>query len=171
MLVAVAMFVVMMMAVMFVFMFVFMFMFMFMFVLMFMMMMMMFMTVVMLFLLMFFIVMPFDLADPGCRGGHAFEIEHAGIHNLREIDLAIVTFNDFGYGLQRADHLAHAFGLFRSHFRYLVEDYDVAELYLLYDKILYIVPVNIFAGQRIAAAELIAQTQCVNHRCYAVQTW
>ena len=46
--------------------------------------------------------------NPGCRGGHLVEVEHAGVEYLAEVDVAVVTIDDFCLGLDGADNLADA---------------------------------------------------------------
>ena len=50
--------------------------------------------------------MVFDLIDPGGRGGHFIEIEHAGVEQALEVDVAVVALDNLGLGLNGTDNLA-----------------------------------------------------------------
>ena len=55
------------------------------------------------------------------------------------------------------------------HFGCLVEQDDVAELYLLYDKVLYVFFCYLIARQSLSVAKLVLHPQSVHHGDYAVE--
>ena len=72
------------------------------------------MMMLMLMLMLMLVVVAFDFAHPGGRCGDFFEVEHAGVDNLVEFNLAVVGFNDFCFGLQGADNGFYPAGLFAA---------------------------------------------------------
>ena len=114
-------------------------------------------------------VLAFYLLYPGSRGGHLVEVELASVDELLQRHVAVVALNDFGLGLQGADNLVHLRQLVLRHLRCLVEQDDVAELYLLYDQVLNVLVVDVLPEQAAATAKLVAHAQCVDHGDDAVE--
>ena len=77
--------------------------------------------------------------------------------NLLQVYIGIVTFYDFGAGLQGADDVLDAFQFFRLYLVGLVQQDDVTELNLLDDKAFDILFVNALAGQTVAASKFALQ--------------
>jgi hypothetical protein len=117
---------------------------------------------ILVFFLVVIVVVSFKLIDPSGRGGHFVEVECIGVQNAIEVDVAVVAIDDFGFGLYGVDDFADAAQLSGFHFGGFVEQNDVAEFYLLYDKVLYVVLSQAGAKEVFAAAELVLHTQCVD---------
>jgi hypothetical protein len=117
---------------------------------------------ILVFFLVVIVVVAFYLIDPSGRGGHFVEVECIGVQNAIEVDVAVVAIDDFGFGLYGVDDFADAAQLSRFHFGGFVEQDDVAEFYLLYDKVLYVVLSQAGAKEVFAAAELVLHTQRVD---------
>ena len=62
-------------------------------------------VVVMVIVMVIIFIMAFHLLDPCRRGGYLVKIEHTGIQNLVEVDVAVVALNDLRLGLEGADNL------------------------------------------------------------------
>ncbi len=110
------------------------------------------------------------VAYPGCRGGHLVEVEHAGVDDLVEIDVAVVAGNDLGCRLNGVHNLLDALELGRLDHRGLVEQHNVAELELLDHKVLDVVVGNVAAHECLAGAKLVFHAQGVDHGAYTVET-
>ena len=107
---------------------------------------------------------------PGGGGGHFVEVEHTGVEDAVEIDVAVVAVDNLGFGLQGSHYLAYLFQLVGFHLRGFVEENDVTEFYLLYDEVFDVFFVDGGAGQVESVLELVAHTQCINHCDYAVES-
>ena len=129
------------------------------------------MVVVLVVVVMVFIVVMFHLFYPRCRRCHLVEHEAMGVEQALEVYVAVVARNDFCLWLYGTYYLTHMQQLVSAHLRCLVQQYGVAELYLLYDQIFEVFVANLLLCQRIAALKLVAHTQRVDHRHDAVETW
>ena len=92
------------------------------------------------------IIVSFHLLNPACRGGYTFEVEHVGIDDLIEVDVAIVGVDDFCLWLQCTYNLPDASQFIGVDFGCFVEQDDIAELYLLDDQVLYVFLFDVFAS-------------------------
>ena len=110
-----------------------------------------------------------QLVDPGGGGGYLLEVELLGMDELLEGHITIVALDDVGLGLDGADNLANLCQLLARHLGSLVQQDGVAELNLLDDQILNILLVDVGAQQVVAALELVAHTQGIDHRNHAVE--
>ena len=103
-----------------------------------------------------------DFVDPCCGGGHLVEIEHASVQYLVQVEVAEVAFYDFSLGLEVPDYLLHASEVGFADFRDFVQNHDVAELYLLYQQVLYVVLFEIAQRQVFPAVEFALHAQGVD---------
>ena len=129
------------------------------------------MLLVLVFLLVviLFLVRALDLVYPGCGCSHLVEVEPACVQDAVQVNVAEVALYDFRLRLERLDDAPYPSQLLRAHFRRLVQEYDVAEFYLLYDEFLEVVIVEIAQRQGIPAAEFALHPQGVYHGHDAVQ--
>ena len=118
-----------------------------------------------------FIVVLLHFLYPFGGGGDVIEVEHIGIQYLVEIHVAIVCVDDFCLWLQFVDDAAHSAQLFGTNLGGLVQQYDVAEFYLLYHQVLNILLVDILTSKVEATAELIPHTECINHCDDTIEAW
>ena len=88
---------------------------------------------------------------------------------LVQIHVGIVALNDFGRRLQGAYYLLNASQLLGLHFGNLVQQDDVAKLYLTDDEVLNVFLVQPLASQAIATGKLTLQTQGIDHADQAIQ--
>ena len=128
----------------------------------------MFMMVVFVFVV---VVVAFDCVNPCCGSGYPVEIEHVGVENFRQVDVAVVAFDDFCFGLERTDNGPDAAGFLAADFRNLVEKNNVAELNLLDDEVFDIVFCEVLALQFLAACKFALHTQCVDYSDDTVELW
>ena len=84
-----------------------------------------------------------DFMYPGGRCSHVLEIKQACTDELLQVNVAIIAFDDTRTGLQSPYYRTDTAGLLGRNFRYLVEQDDVAELYLLDDEVFDILVVDI----------------------------
>ena len=131
-----------------------------------------FMVMVVLVLMILFIGIhvAFDLAYPCSGSGHLFEIEKPRIEQIAKRHIAIVAFNDSGTRLQRPDYLAETAALLIGHFRTLIEQDKIAEFYLFDKKVLDILLLKVFAGERIATLEFALHAESVYYGHDAIET-
>ena len=127
------------------------------------------MMVVMLFFLFNLVARAFDFANPCRRRCHALKVEQTRVDKFVEVDLRIVTLNDFCARLQCSNHRFEAGKTLWSNHRSLVDKDDVAEFNLLDDKIFYIFFADILACQAVAAAKFVLHAERVNHSDDAVE--
>ena len=106
---------------------------------------------------------------PCRRGGHVFKVEKAGVEQLREVYVAVVTVDDAGFGLQGADDGADAAGLLGGDFRDFVEQNYVAELDLLDNEVFDVFFVDVLLCEGVAAAKLALHPQGVDDGNDAVE--
>ena len=86
-----------------------------------------------------------------------------------QVHIAIVALYDFCFRLQCSDNLPYAFQFVLVHLACLVEQDDVAELYLLNDQVLYVFLADVLVHQSFATLELILHAQGIHYGHYAVQ--
>ena len=115
------------------------------------------------------IMMTLYLLNPGCRRCHLVKVELLGVDNLVQVHVAIITLYDLCFRLNGADNLAHLGQFLLADLRSLVQQDDVAELYLLDDQVLNVLLVNVLTHQVVAVAELVTHTQRIHHGHDAVQ--
>ncbi len=113
--------------------------------------------------------LPLNLAYPSCRCGDTLKVEQMCVEQRRNVYLGIVALDDSRLGLQGLDDLPDASQLFRLHLRDLVEQDDVAELYLLDDQVLDVLLADVLACQAVATRELALQAQGIDHGDDAVE--
>ena len=106
---------------------------------------------------------------PGGAGSHLLEVEEMGVEYLVEVHVTIVGVDDLGLGLQCAHYLAQTAQFVGSHLAGLVEQHNVAELYLLDDQVLDVLLLDVLLGERQAALELILHAQGVDDGDDAVE--
>ena len=116
-----------------------------------------------------FVVVLLHFLYPFGRGGDVVEVEHVGIQYLVEIHVAIVRVDDFCLWLQFTDDAAHTAQLLGAYLGGLVQQYDVAEFYLLDDEVLDILLVDVLTSQVESAAEFISHSESVNDGHDAVE--
>ena len=107
--------------------------------------------------------------NPFCRGGNGLEVEHAGIEQEVEVHIAEVARDDVGLGLYGVQYGAYASQFLLRYLIGLVEQYGVAELYLLDDEVGDVVLGYSIACKVQAASELVLQAECIHHGADAVQ--
>ena len=93
--------------------------------------------------------------NPFCRGGNGLEVEHAGIEQEVEVHIAEVARDDVGLGLYGVQYGAYASQFLLRYLIGLVEQYGVAELYLLDDEVGDVVLGYSIACKVQAASELV----------------
>ena len=65
----------------------------------------MFMLMLMLmFMLFFFLIVTFNGFNPSCRSGYFVKVESVSVYQFVEVNIAIVTCNDFGFRLKFAQY-------------------------------------------------------------------
>lgn len=126
--------------------------------------------VVMRSLLRFLTVMMLNFVNPRGRGRYRVEIEAAGVDELVEVHVAVVTFDDFCLWLQRANDVLDACQLARLHLGGLVEQDDVAELDLLDNEVLDVFLADFLPHERVAASEFVSHSQRIDYGCDAVES-
>ena len=92
------------------------------------------------------------------------------IDEATEVDISIIAFNDFGLWLKGAHHALDVGEFIGTHFGGLVEENDIAELYLLDDEVFDVLFVKVGLGEGFAAAKLVLETQGIDHGDDAVET-
>ena len=107
--------------------------------------------------------------NPFCRGGNGLKVEHAGVEQEVEVHIAEVARDDVGLGLYGVQYGAYASQFLLRNLIGLVEQYGVAELYLLDDEVGDVVLGYSIACKVQAASELVLQTECIHHGADAVQ--
>ena len=122
------------------------------------------MMLVLILLLVVILVVMLELSYPSGRGSNLVEIEHACVHNLIEVNITIVALQNLSLGLEGTDNLTDTTQFFGSHLCSLVEQDNVAELYLLDYEVLDVLFVDIVSHKIVAAAKLIAHTQRIDNR-------
>ena len=127
------------------------------------------MVIVFVIVIVFVVMMPLDFGYPSSRSGHLVEIEHVGINDLVQIHVAVVAVDDLSLGLQRADNLADAAQFMGLHVGGLIEQYDVAEFYLLDHEVLDVVLFQVLLQQVVSASEFVLQPQGIHHGHDAVE--
>ena len=108
---------------------------------------------------------------PTGRSRYLIEIKHSGIQYLIQVNISIVALDDAGRRLYSRYDSADTRPLFRSHLRCLVEQNDVAELYLLEDKVFDIILVQIFLHKTVSAGKFVLKPEGVHYSNHTVQTW
>ena len=127
--------------------------------------------VVMMFFILVFVDVALDSTNPsGALFGLA-EFKDVGIQQLFDIYFGVVTLDNLCLSLYLAYDFLDFVKRFRRNFGRFVEEYYVAELNLLNDKVFNIFLVKILALQTFTASELVCHTECVNHCHDAVQPW
>lgn len=111
------------------------------------------------------------LAYPCSGSGHLVEIEEMSSEKISQRNVAVIAFQDTGFRLERTHDLGHTPGLGRGNLGYLIEEHHIAELNLLYKKILDILIIDISAFQVTSASEFIAHTQGIDHCNYIIEAW
>ena len=130
---------------------------------------MMLMLIIIVILVLQFITALLDLLDPGGAGGNTLKVKHAGIEDVLQFNVTVVTLKYACARLKCADNLADTEQLLGAYFRCLVQQYDVTELDLLDYQVLQVFLANILLYQVIAAAEFVAYAQGIYDSYYAVQ--
>ena len=92
---------------------------------------------------------------PCCGSSHGIKVEHAGMNNAVEIYVSVVAVDNLCLRLDSSYDLADMLQILRFHFRCFVQKDDVAELYLLYHKILNVLLIDVLLHEVIAAAEFV----------------
>ena len=113
--------------------------------------------------------MAFNLTDPSGGGSHLVEVEHTGVQNLVEIDVAVVALDNLGLRLQGTDDLLDASAFRFGDFGSLVQQDDIAELNLLNHEALEVVLLQGFTHEVLATGELILQAKGIHHGDDAVE--
>ncbi len=112
----------------------------------------------------------FNLAYPCGRCGDLLVVEQAGVDYAVKVNVGIVGVDDAGLGLYGTYNLTYVVSLFGSDLRNLVEQNDIAELDLLYDKVLDILVADALTGESGTAFKLRCHAQGVDHRYDAVES-
>ena len=110
-----------------------------------------------------------DSLDPSSRGRNAVEVEQSGIQQPVKVHLRIVAFYYLRLRLKHTYDLPYPAELLRTDFRCLVQEYYIAELYLLYDQILDVFIIYILACQAVSAGEFALHAERIDHCHYAVE--
>ena len=141
--------------------------------LMFIVMMLMFLMMVMLifFLIFHFVKMFLYFLHPCRRACHGIEVTFIGVEKAIKVYITIVTFYNARLWLYGTENLLSTPQLTLCNLRSLVKKYGVAELYLLYHKVLDILLGNIFLQKVYAAFKLIAKSQSVDNADDTVKTY
>ena len=84
------------------------------------------------------------------------------MEDFLERHVAIIRLDDFGLRLKCPHNLPHALQFLRFHLGCLVEQDDIAELYLLDDEVLDVLFFNVVAHQKVAAAKLVAHAERID---------
>lgn len=113
----------------------------------------------------------FYFLDPGGGGCHLVEVEHGGVEDAVEVDVAVVAFYDFGFSLEVADDLAELGELVWGDFGGFVEEDDVAEFDLLDDEVGDVVFVGGGVGEVESVLEFVAHAEGVDDGEDAVEAW
>ena len=122
----------------------------------------------------FVVVLVFYGSNPRSGGRNLVEIEVVCPKNALKIHVSVVTFYYFGFRLQCPYNLAHLLQLFGRHVIDFVQQHNVAEFYLLYQQVLYVVFLQILLHEVVSSRKLVAHTACIHHgnnvseHCYAV---
>ena len=124
---------------------------------------------VFLFVEILLLVFAFHFLNPSGGCGHFHEVEHPRVQNLLERHVAIVAIYNLGFGLEGVNYLTDAAQFARLHFCSLVQQYDVAELNLLYHQVLNVLIAYVLLQQVHARAELVFHAQGVHHGHDAVK--
>ena len=115
------------------------------------------------------VVVLFQFFNPPGTGGDFFEVKDIGVQYLFEFHVAVVAGDDFCLGLQCVQNLADASEFLAADFAGLVEEYDVAELYLLDDEVGNVVLGKCLACKVQAAVELVLEPECIHDGADAVK--
>ena len=117
----------------------------------------------------FLLALAFDGGDPGGGSRHPVEVEHAGVDDLVQVDVAVVAGQDPGLGVEGGDDALELPELIGRNLGRLVQEDDVAELHLLDDEALEVVLADVLLLERAAALELVPHPQGVHDGDDAVQ--
>ena len=82
---------------------------------------------------------------PSCRHRHLVEVEQVGVDDFVKVYVAVVAFQNLGLRLQGTHDLLDMGKLFGGDLGGLVDEDDVAELYLLDDEVLKVFLVDVLA--------------------------
>ena len=121
-------------------------------------------------IVMIFVAFCLNLLDPSSRCGHGFPVKLTCVDNLVEVYVAVVALEDFSLGLYGFDDVFQFVEVFGFHLSSLVEQDDVAELYLLDDERRQVFLVDIVLHQVVAACKLVFHSQSVHHGDDAVES-
>ena len=116
-------------------------------------------------------MMMLKLINPCGRCSHFVEVEHVGVEYTVEVDVAIVARHDNSLGLDGMDYLNKMVKLLGTHLRSLVQENNIAKLYLLYNKILKIVLLKVGSAKSVATCKLILHAKSIDNSSNAVETW
>ena len=111
----------------------------------------------------------FDALNPACGCRHFVKVKHSCADKSVKVDSGIVAFYDFGARLDSPDDLPDSGKFLRLNFGCLVEQDDVAELYLPDNEILYVLLTDVPAGEAVSAAELAFHAQGIYNGHDAVE--
>ena len=92
------------------------------------------------------------------------------IYQLIYIHIGIIAFYNLGGGLQCVKYLLDTSQLFGLNLGSLIQQYDITEFYLLNNKILYILFVNMLTCKFVATSEFALKTKRIDHGYYAIKT-
>ena len=107
--------------------------------------------------------------NPRCGCGHFLKIEEAGVQQVVEIHVTVVTLDNAGVGLQVGDDRTDAAQILLAHLADLVQNNHVTELDLLNHQIFNILFVDIGLEQVVAAGKLVLHAQRIHYGSDAVQ--
>ena len=119
---------------------------------------------------MIFVAFCLNLLDPSCRCGHGFPVKLTCVDNLVEVYVTVVALEDFSLWLYGFDDVLQLVEVFGFHLSSLVEQDDVAELYLLDDERRQIFLVDVVLHQVVAACKLVFHSQSVHNGNDAVES-
>ena len=119
---------------------------------------------------MIFVAFCLNLLDPSSRCGHGFPVKLTCVDNLVEVYVTVVALEDFSLWLYGFDDVLQLVEVFGFHLSSLVEQDDVAELYLLDDERRQIFLVDVVLHQVVAACKLVFHSQSVHNGNDAVES-
>ena len=126
------------------------------------------MVIIVLIVILF--MMSFNFLYPCCGGSDGVKVKHLGVDNPVKIHITIVAFNYFRLWLQGTNYLLNFRQFLTCHLVGLVQQYDIAEFYLLNKQVFYVILIKISSHEAVAVAELIPHSHSVDNRCYAVES-
>ena len=117
------------------------------------------------------VVMLFQLGNPCCACCHLLIVKEVGVQQLVELHITIVALDDLCLLLYATHDLAYAFQFVWLDVGSLVQEDDVAELYLLNDEVFDVLFVDVLLGEVRAAIELVFQPQGIHYGDDAIDVW